>query len=133
MPEARGPAGGPREGVSTPSAWGGARGAGITRAAGSSWLGPLTRYRGGWGPVLDKSCGLRSAVAPNDDPALVRHGTGRFEAGTPAIAEAIGLGAACDYLTEIGMDKVQQYEHDLGEYLWKQVLWPGGRCGGGAL
>jgi cysteine desulfurase/selenocysteine lyase len=30
----------------------------------------------------------------------------RFEAGTPAIAEAIGLGAACDYLSSIGMDTV---------------------------
>ena len=35
---------------------------------------------------------------------------GRFEAGTPAIAEAIGMGAACDYLTGIGMDKVHKYE-----------------------
>lgn len=32
----------------------------------------------------------------------------RFEAGTPAIGEAIGLGAAVDYLTDIGMDKVRQ-------------------------
>jgi len=60
------------------------------------------------------------------DEVFLDHSTwapapGRFEAGTPAIAEAIGLGAACDYLTEIGMDKVQQYEHDLGEYLWKQM------------
>ncbi len=38
----------------------------------------------------------------------------RFEAGTPAIAEAIGLGAACDYLTELGMDRIHKYEHDVG-------------------
>jgi cysteine desulfurase/selenocysteine lyase len=31
----------------------------------------------------------------------------RFEAGTPAIAEAIALGAAVDYLQAIGMDKVR--------------------------
>ena len=31
----------------------------------------------------------------------------KFEAGTPAIAEAIGLGAAVDYLNEIGMDAIQ--------------------------
>lgn len=31
----------------------------------------------------------------------------RFEAGTPSIAEAIGLGEACDYLSAIGMDKVR--------------------------
>ena len=29
----------------------------------------------------------------------------RFEAGTPAIGEAIALGAACDYLTGVGMDR----------------------------
>lgn len=34
----------------------------------------------------------------------------RFEAGTPAIGEAIGLGAAIDYLSEIGMQKIHEYE-----------------------
>ena len=42
---------------------------------------------------------------------------GRFEAGTPAITQAIGLGAACDYLTAVGMDRVSSYEHELGSYL----------------
>lgn len=37
----------------------------------------------------------------------------RFEAGTQAIAEAIGLGAACDYLTDLGMHNVHQFELDL--------------------
>jgi cysteine desulfurase/selenocysteine lyase len=41
----------------------------------------------------------------------------RFEAGTPAIGEAIALGAACDYLTAIGMDRVHAYENELGGYL----------------
>jgi len=45
----------------------------------------------------------------------------RFEAGTPAIAEAIGLGAAVDYLTTIGMERIQQYEHDLGGYLHERL------------
>lgn len=34
----------------------------------------------------------------------------RFEAGTPAIGEAIGLGAAIDYLSGIGMQNVHDYE-----------------------
>lgn len=34
----------------------------------------------------------------------------RFEAGTPAIAEAIGLGAAVDYLSAIGMQNIHNYE-----------------------
>lgn len=45
----------------------------------------------------------------------------RFEAGTPAIAEAIGLGAACDYLSAIGMDVVQRHESELGAYLYEKV------------
>ena len=40
----------------------------------------------------------------------------KFEAGTPDIAGAIGLGAAIDYLNEIGMDAIAEHEHDLLEY-----------------
>ncbi|PWH20456.1 MAG: cysteine desulfurase [Anaerolineae bacterium] len=40
----------------------------------------------------------------------------KFEAGTPAIAEAIGLGAAIDYLSRIGMDAIAQHEHALVSY-----------------
>jgi cysteine desulfurase/selenocysteine lyase len=40
----------------------------------------------------------------------------KFEAGTPDIAAAIGLGAALDYLTEIGMDNVRAHERQLTEY-----------------
>ncbi|MBV9389936.1 MAG: SufS family cysteine desulfurase [Chroococcidiopsidaceae cyanobacterium CP_BM_ER_R8_30] len=45
----------------------------------------------------------------------------KFEAGTPAIAEAIALGAAVDYLTDIGMDKIYAYEAELTEYLFEQL------------
>lgn len=45
----------------------------------------------------------------------------RFEAGTPAIAEAIGLGAACDYLAGIGMDKIHAWERELGGYLYHRL------------
>ena len=40
----------------------------------------------------------------------------RFEAGTPAIAQAIGLGAAVDYLEGIGMTRIQDHEQDLLAY-----------------
>lgn len=40
----------------------------------------------------------------------------RFEAGTPMIAEAIGLGAAIDYVTAIGMDNIQAHEDELTRY-----------------
>jgi cysteine desulfurase/selenocysteine lyase len=37
----------------------------------------------------------------------------RFEAGVPMAAQAVGLAAACDYLTELGMDNVAAHEHEL--------------------
>jgi cysteine desulfurase / selenocysteine lyase len=40
----------------------------------------------------------------------------KYEAGTPPIAEAAGLGAAVDYLTDIGMDAVRAHEHELTAY-----------------
>jgi len=46
----------------------------------------------------------------------------RFEAGTPAIGEAIGLGAAIDYLTCIGMDQIHKYEKELGSYLYESLI-----------
>jgi cysteine desulfurase/selenocysteine lyase len=45
----------------------------------------------------------------------------KFEAGTPAIAEAIALGAAIDYLTGIGMDNIHAYEQELTAYLFHQL------------
>lgn len=40
----------------------------------------------------------------------------KFEAGTPAIAEAVGLGAAIDYIQSVGIDGIAAWEHDLLEY-----------------
>ncbi len=40
----------------------------------------------------------------------------KFEAGTPAIGEAIALGAAVDYLTHIGMEQIHAYEQELTQY-----------------
>lgn len=45
----------------------------------------------------------------------------RFEAGTPAIAEAIGFGVACEYLQNIGMENVEEYEKYLGRYLHSKL------------
>lgn len=40
----------------------------------------------------------------------------KFEAGTPSVAEAIGLGAAVDYLSSLGMDAIRAHEHELTLY-----------------
>jgi cysteine desulfurase/selenocysteine lyase len=45
----------------------------------------------------------------------------KFEAGTPDIAGAVGLGAAMDYLQRVGLSAIQGYEHDLLAYLMEQL------------
>ncbi|HEM4564792.1 TPA: cysteine desulfurase [Streptococcus suis] len=45
----------------------------------------------------------------------------KFEAGTPNIAGAIGLGAAVDYLTEICMDAIQAHEAELVDYVFPKL------------
>ncbi|MCE1204954.1 MAG: SufS family cysteine desulfurase [Holophagaceae bacterium] len=46
---------------------------------------------------------------------------GKFEAGTPPIAAAIGLGAAIDYLSGLGLDRIAAHEHELLVYATEQL------------
>lgn len=46
---------------------------------------------------------------------------GKFEAGTPPIAQAIGLGAAIDYVQAIGLDRIAAHEHDLLLYATERL------------
>ena len=68
-----------------------------------SLLDAMPPYMGG-GDMI-KRVELRG-FSPNDLPH-------KFEAGTPAIAEAIGLSAAINYLKQIGMDVIARHEHEL--------------------
>jgi len=45
----------------------------------------------------------------------------RFEAGVPNMAQAVGLGAALDYLTEIGMDNIHQHELELTQHFLEKL------------
>ena len=45
----------------------------------------------------------------------------KFEAGTPAIAEAVGFGAAVDYLSSLGMDNIADHEHEITEYVLERL------------
>jgi cysteine desulfurase/selenocysteine lyase len=47
---------------------------------------------------------------------LYQNAPARFEAGTGNIADAVGLGSAIDYVTRIGIDVIDQYEHQLLTY-----------------
>lgn len=46
----------------------------------------------------------------------------RFEAGTPPIVQAIGLGAAIDYIESIGRDKIKAHEDEIGDYARQELL-----------
>jgi cysteine desulfurase/selenocysteine lyase len=65
------------------------------------------------GGDMIKEVKLRS-FRPNDLPH-------KFEAGTPAIAEAVGFGAAVDYLSSLGMDSIAQHEHEITEYALERL------------
>ena len=46
----------------------------------------------------------------------------KFEAGTPAIAEAIGLSEALKYINKLGINNIQKYEKELTKYLFEELL-----------
>lgn len=69
-------------------------------------LDEMPTFLGGGGMILDVRT---DGFTPADLPA-------KFEAGTPPIAEAVGLGAAIDYLDGIGMDRVRAHEARLTAY-----------------
>lgn len=66
-------------------------------------LSTMPPYQGGGGIIKTVSFEKTTYV---DGPL-------KFEAGTPNIAGAIGLGAALDYVSHIGMDRIRAYEHEL--------------------
>jgi cysteine desulfurase / selenocysteine lyase len=45
----------------------------------------------------------------------------KFEAGTSPIAEAVGFGAAVDYLTSVGLEAIEQHEHELAAYALERL------------
>ena len=56
----------------------------------------------------------RDTVTYNDPPMM-------FEAGTPGIVQTIGMGAALEYLMDIGMDHIASYEHSLCAYARRRL------------
>lgn len=66
-------------------------------------LDSMPPFMGG-GSMIEAVQMARSTYAPAPD---------RFEAGTPVISQAVGLAAACDYLSAVGLDRVARYEADL--------------------
>lgn len=75
------------------------------------WLDLLPPWQGGGNMIKDVTL---EETRFNEPPA-------RFEAGTPNVADAIGLGAALDYVSRIGMSQIEQHEHALTEYARQQL------------
>jgi len=69
-------------------------------------LDAMPPFLGGGGMILDVKVDRFLAAAPPQ----------RFEAGTPPIAEAVGMAVAIDYLTELGMDRIRAHESELTAY-----------------
>ncbi|HEY7808709.1 MAG TPA: cysteine desulfurase [Croceibacterium sp.] len=63
-------------------------------------LAAMPPWQGG-GSMIDRVSFEKTTYAPPPQ---------RFEAGTPAIVEAIGLGAACDYVSAVGLDAIHSHE-----------------------
>ncbi|MGY4624736.1 cysteine desulfurase [Bradyrhizobium sp. USDA 4486] len=68
-------------------------------------------YNGGGEMIREVS---RDVVTYGDPPH-------KFEAGTPAIVEAVGLGAAIDYVNSIGKERIATHEHDLTNYAQERL------------
>jgi cysteine desulfurase/selenocysteine lyase len=77
----------------------------------SEWLQAMPPFLGG-GSMIDRVSITSSTYA--DAPE-------RFEAGTPPIAEAMGLSAAIDYVQAIGMDQIRDHEQDLISYAHQRL------------
>jgi cysteine desulfurase/selenocysteine lyase len=51
----------------------------------------------------------------------ILNGFQKFEAGTPPIAEVIGLSSSLDFINEVGIDKIYEYENQLTQYAYNQM------------
>ncbi|MEO1115352.1 MAG: cysteine desulfurase [Pseudomonadota bacterium] len=74
-------------------------------------LNALRPFNGGGEMILDVT---EDVITYNDPPH-------RFEAGTPPIVQAIGLGAALDYMDMVGRENIARHEADLKDYAHKKL------------
>jgi cysteine desulfurase / selenocysteine lyase len=74
-------------------------------------LETMPPWQGGGSMILSVSWEKTTFIGP----------PGKFEAGTPPIAQAIGLGAAIDYLRSLGLDRIATHGHELLDYATAKV------------
>tara|TARA_B100000579_G_scaffold355046_1_gene310263 strand:- start:380 stop:1579 length:1200 start_codon:yes stop_codon:yes gene_type:complete len=78
----------------------------------SKWIDRLGPYQGGGSMIKNV----------NTDSSTYLNGFQKFEAGTPPIAEVIGLAASLNFINEVGIDKIYEYENKLTHYAYDQMI-----------
>ena len=78
----------------------------------SKWIDTLGPYQGGGSMIKNV----------DTDSSTYLNGFQKFEAGTPPIAEVIGLSASLDFINQVGIDKIYEYEKKLTQYLYDKMI-----------
>ena len=78
----------------------------------SKWIDRLGPYQGGGSMIKNVETDSSTYLA----------GFQKFEAGTPPIAEVIGLSSSIDFINEIGIDKIYEYENKLTTYAYSEMI-----------
>ncbi len=91
----------------------------VTKSSGQRGLGPFTSKK-----TCTTSCRLGKR-RQHDSQCHLRETSysipAKYEAGTPNIADAVGLGAALDYVNRLGLNNIAAYEHELLQYATERL------------
>ena len=77
----------------------------------NKWINRLGPYQGGGSMIKNVET----------DSSTYLEGFQKFEAGTPPIAEVIGLSSSIDFINDVGIDKIYEYESQLTQYAYNQM------------
>ena len=77
----------------------------------NKWIDKLGPYQGGGSMIKNVET----------DSSTYLEGLQKFEAGTPPIAEVIGLSSSIDFINDIGIEKIYEYESHLTQYAYNQM------------
>ena len=75
------------------------------------WINKLNPYQGGGSMIKNVET----------DSSTFLDGFQKFEAGTPPIAEVIGLSSSLDFINEVGIDNIYKFENELTQYAYDQM------------
>ncbi len=108
------------------------------KMCGPTGIGVLYGRRALLDQLAPTETGGGMVVSVDFDGARWKPAPERFEAGTPNVADAIGLGAACDYLDALGRDRIEHHDHQLAQRAYAQlaelpgirIIGPAGARGG---